>query len=422
MESIELVGLTGSREDTKADVQLFRKGSFSIHPQPLNTKSAGRGDLLAPQKFQVPAGSNDLGNALLKSFRRIAKSLKQNAFKALKRPARKNMQDEAIEEIEVAEGAALINYQASTCLSRVNQENYNVELISRSISRRLVYRKCNFNSALFVLMAVSSVLLQFGLGYFKFYLSDLVFKELKNKLLAADLNSWTLWATSNLLVLLDTSRMVYEGLVPDDIYAPYSNSTLLRANSKLKRSMYLSNFANNWNYNLLMRNASLGLFLDKRIFTSPGPIRVWNPGNVDWDKPPSTVEWRSESRGFLEAWSYVSPLLNAYSRRNDTTYKSLPIGQARDGDLLAEFVRRNAGGDLLEHQTTAGRLIHKYFRDICKFNMYIETYGNIFNLCLLTLATLVFAVLLLLMIRKKKGYYETLFKIKVRPADADLRA
>ena len=380
----------------------------------VSPKHAGKLSKGAEGRFE--AGTYDLTKTLMKTFQRINKSFKKDTFKSIKRAGEireKRAREELNNDDQEIDMKIPVNYQASTYLSRLNQESHNIEIISRNIHAKLKYSTCSRFVVFFSVIVLLSVLMQFSLGYFKFSLSDMVYGEIKNKLLAADLNSWSVWGLSNLIILMDTSRMVYEGIITDDIYLEFTGKYVLEANSIRKKTMNLGNYAYIWGYNHLMKNASVGMMIDRKFFSEPEGFTVWSPGDIDWTNPPESANWTSKRMNFYEAWSYISPIIDMYTLRNDTTYLYKQIGSDRDMDLLSEFLRRNGGNQALEMQMKAGQQIYKYFRNICKFNRYIESYGNIFSICLLIFTTLIFGLMVALMARKMRNYYRTLFTIQV---------
>lgn len=295
----------------------------------------------------------------------------------------------------------------------IRHDDKNKIKLSRIILSKLDYKLLNPKTVIFMVLLFLSVCTMFGVGYFKFYLGSLVSTEVRYKLLASDLNSWVVWSTANLILLIDTSRAVYEGYVNNGAYAYWGGAALLGANDQLKRTMSGTLQGVSLQYRHIMQNLSLTAFHDADRFMHFPMVETWNPGNINWNSPSVMPNWTKVNMNTYEAISTFGPLLERYLTRNDSSFTFTKIGLDRDKDLLPEYLRRNLGNDLLKVIMDDGFQIADYFIYICKLNSFLTNYGDLLQLFILLLVATIILVMLLSTRSRMSGFYELLFELRV---------
>lgn len=292
-------------------------------------------------------------------------------------------------------------------------ENRTKYKLSRILENKLNYGYLNFKTGLIGLILLLTAGMQFGLGYYRFSLGQLVNDEVRYKLVASDLNSWVIWSTAMLVLVVDTSRQVYEGVLKDDTLRYLGGLNLTQANTMLKRTMTGTLQGIGLQYRFIMQNVSLPIFHDADRYSRHESIENWLPGNVDWMDPPGYANWSKVNLTFYESVGLNQPLSELYFKRNDTTFSGGKIGMDRDKDLLAEMLRRNLGNQLLEVLIEDQYDVGKYFMGICKFNSFLSSYGDALQFTVMACVATFVLILIFTTRSKMSKFYSMLFEVKV---------
>lgn len=287
------------------------------------------------------------------------------------------------------------------------------EKLSRILNHKLSYRSFNYKTFSMAIIILVSVILQFVLGYLKNSFDKLIAEEFRYKFVAVDVNSWSVWASCNLVLLADTSRSVYEGVLNNSAYSYWTGHTILESNTKLKSTMVGGPQVYMLSYRFVMQNFTMPFMMTADRYTEDRRISMWSPGIINWNVPPSMVNWTEKKMKVSEALSFVQPIIEKYILRNDSAYNYTRIGVYKDKDLMVEFLRRNLVNDLLEVIMADFDAISEYFVNIAWLYTLISRYGELSEFLILAAAALMILCIVYRTRYQMSKFYALMFDIKV---------
>ena len=225
---------------------------------------------------------------------------------------------------------------------------------------------------------------QVAVGLNKFDVKFEVLKEIKFKSKALDLTSWSVWALVLVNIKIDGSRMVQNGIIPNDFYAEYNYTDIVGTCTKERFQvaqqliLYLRRVDN------FMMNTTFNFEYSQ--FPRYSSIKTYS-----YDDRSGQIVWSQNTKNIFEAVAYIQPIVDDFTiKRNDTTWAGGPIGIDRDKDPEAELIRRNLQDDLQAYVLEAVEMTKAYFLMITRHSIDTIYWSQYINA--ITTASVIFLI------------------------------
>jgi hypothetical protein len=267
----------------------------------------------------------------------------------------------------------------------------------------------NSNIMLIILASylVFSLCFQAFAGYYKYIIIEKIGIDVMDKIIAVDYNGKELNSTINFITAMDLNRMVWEGKLPDNLFAEEGVASIVAQNDNLKSFFKFKMSLYFWKSHLLIQNVSF-----------PGQL-----ANSDEDNSEKKIhldfykmhlnKFQTEILKLPSGYSYVQPLIDWYSTTSFVATPLPPLSTPSLDNVVEEVMRRNLGGELSASTVENGRRYRDYYRSLGRY--YVNA-NLVCQLCALFSVLLVCMIILLytVLLRFRFRYvYLTMFGFKV---------